>query len=135
MATISASSSPTLANCRSSTRVNGSPDDPALLLVMGFTAQMTAWPDTFCKMLAWAGKAGRVPGAIRVEDGFLRSRGLGAALTPPLSMVADDLGIYYDPTRESRLERLIAEGPPPGGAARAERLIAAIRKAGLSSTI
>ncbi|WP_234853023.1 capsular polysaccharide biosynthesis protein [Paracoccus everestensis] len=82
--------------------------------------------------LACAGKAGRVPGAIRVEDGFLRSRGLGAALTPPLSLVADDLGIYYDPTRESRLERLIAKGPPPGGAARAERLIAAIRKAGLS---
>jgi pimeloyl-ACP methyl ester carboxylesterase len=25
----------------------GSPDDPALLLVMGFTAQMTAWRDDF----------------------------------------------------------------------------------------
>lgn len=82
--------------------------------------------------LAWAGKADLVPGAIRVEDGFLRSRGLGAALTPPLSLVADDLGIYYDPTCESRLERLIADGPPPGGIARAERLIAAIRAAGLS---
>lgn len=82
--------------------------------------------------LAWAGKADQVPGAVRVEDGFLRSRGLGADLTPPLSLVADDLGIYYDPTRESRLERLIADGLPPGGAARAERLIAAIRAAGLS---
>ena len=82
--------------------------------------------------LAWAGKACRVPGAIRVEDGFLRSRGLGAALTPPLSLVADDLGIYYDPTRESRLERLIADGPPPGGIARAQKLMAAIRAAGLS---
>jgi pimeloyl-ACP methyl ester carboxylesterase len=29
----------------------GSPDDPALLLIMGFTAQMTAWPDALCKML------------------------------------------------------------------------------------
>ncbi|GGF71547.1 capsular polysaccharide biosynthesis protein [Paracoccus acridae] len=82
--------------------------------------------------LAWAGKAASVPGAIRVEDGFLRSRGLGAALTPPLSLVADDLGIYYDPTRESRLERLVASGPPPGGNTRAARLIAAIRTAGLS---
>jgi capsular polysaccharide export protein len=45
----------------------------------------------------------------RVEDGFLRSRGLGARLVPPLSLVQDDLGIYYDPTQESRLERLIAE--------------------------
>ncbi|MFV0383274.1 capsular polysaccharide biosynthesis protein [Paracoccus sp. (in: a-proteobacteria)] len=82
--------------------------------------------------LAWAGKAGPVPQAIRVEDGLLRSRGLGAALTPPLSLIADDLGIYFDPTRESRLERLIAAGPPPGGAARAARLIVAIRAAGLS---
>ena len=30
----------------------GSPDDPALLLVMGFTAQMTAWREDFCKLLA-----------------------------------------------------------------------------------
>ncbi|MDZ7708951.1 MAG: hypothetical protein U5K36_01620 [Roseovarius sp.] len=43
-----------------------------------------------------------------IEDGFLRSRGLGADLVAPLSLVCDDLGIYYDPARESRLERLIA---------------------------
>jgi pimeloyl-ACP methyl ester carboxylesterase len=30
----------------------GSADDPALLLVMGFTTQMTAWRDDFCKLLA-----------------------------------------------------------------------------------
>ena len=30
----------------------GSPDDPALLLVMGFTAQMTAWDVEFCQQLA-----------------------------------------------------------------------------------
>jgi pimeloyl-ACP methyl ester carboxylesterase len=33
----------------------GSPDDPALLLIMGFTAQMTQWPDDFCKLFADAG--------------------------------------------------------------------------------
>ncbi len=33
----------------------GSPSDPALLLVMGFTAQMTSWDDGFCRMLAAAG--------------------------------------------------------------------------------
>ncbi|MDZ7907264.1 MAG: capsular polysaccharide biosynthesis protein, partial [Gemmobacter sp.] len=58
------------------------------------------------------------PVVLQVEDGFLRSRGLGAELVPPLSLVADDLGIYYDPTRESRLERLITTPCPPGGAAR-----------------
>ncbi|MEL6607841.1 MAG: capsular polysaccharide biosynthesis protein [Pseudomonadota bacterium] len=58
--------------------------------------------------MVWAGKADPDARVTRVEDGFLRSRGLGAELTPPLSLVTDDLGIYYDPTRESRLERLIA---------------------------
>ncbi len=33
----------------------GSPDDPPLLLVMGFTAQMTAWDDGFCQVLADTG--------------------------------------------------------------------------------
>ena len=33
----------------------GSADDPALLLIMGFTAQMTAWPDDLCRMLADTG--------------------------------------------------------------------------------
>jgi capsular polysaccharide export protein len=87
-------------------------------------------------MIVWAGKAADPAPAdlplIRVEDGFLRSRGLGADLVPPLSLVTDDLGIYYDPTQESRLERLILAPPPPGGIARAERLIARITALGLS---
>ena len=82
--------------------------------------------------LTWANRAADVPQASRVEDGFLRSRGLGAELTPPLSLIADELGIYYDPRAESRLERLIADGPPPGGEARARNLIAVILAARLS---
>ncbi len=85
------------------------------------------------KQIAWAGKAeGDV---IRVEDGFLRSRGLGGAeLVPPLSLVRDDLGIYYDPTGESRLERLInaALALPDPAICRAERLIRCITDAQLS---
>ncbi len=34
----------------------GSPDDPALLLVMGFTAQLVAWDPTFCKLFADRGR-------------------------------------------------------------------------------
>ncbi|WP_099045681.1 capsular polysaccharide biosynthesis protein [Ruegeria profundi] len=44
---------------------------------------------------------------LRVEDGFLRSSGLGAELVPPISWALDDQGIYYDPTRLSRLETLL----------------------------
>lgn len=44
----------------------------------------------------------------RMEDGFLRSVGLGADLTRPLSWVIDRCGIYYDATRPSDLETLLA---------------------------
>lgn len=84
------------------------------------------------RLIGWAGAVPADFAGARVEDGLLRSRGLGADLVPPLSLVLDDLGIYYDPTRESRLERLIAAPLPPGGAARAARLRAAIVAAGLT---
>lgn len=87
-------------------------------------------------LLIWASKepAGFAAKAhcLRVEDGFLRSRGLGAELVPPLSLVTDDLGIYYDPTRPSRLEALIAAPLPPGGRARAEAFVTRLCEAGLS---
>lgn len=44
---------------------------------------------------------------IRLEDGFVRSVGLGADLVRPLSWVLDDVGIYFDATRPSRLEQLL----------------------------
>lgn len=47
---------------------------------------------------------------IEVEDGFLRSRGLGANCVPPLSITVDRLGAYFDPSKESELERLLQVG-------------------------
>lgn len=46
---------------------------------------------------------------LRVEDGFLRSVGLGADLIRPLSWVVDSRGIYYDATCPSDLEVLLSE--------------------------
>jgi capsular polysaccharide export protein len=46
---------------------------------------------------------------LRIEDGFLRSVGLGADLTRPVSWVIDDLGIYFDATRPSRLEHVLRQ--------------------------
>jgi capsular polysaccharide export protein len=87
-------------------------------------------------LLIWAGKEPEVfqPKApcLRVEDGFLRSRGLGAELVPPLSLVTDDRGIYYDTSRPSRLDGLIAAPMPVGGEVRAMALLARLREAGLS---
>lgn len=44
---------------------------------------------------------------VALEDGFLRSFGTGQHF-PPLSIVMDDTGIYYDCTRPSALESLLA---------------------------
>lgn len=43
----------------------------------------------------------------RMEDGFLRSVGLGSDLYSPSSLVVDRRGIYYDPSVPSELEHLL----------------------------
>ncbi len=68
------------------------------------------------RVLSWAGKttedmerrarAESVP-LLRIEDGFIRSVGLGAGLTRGASLAFDDEGIYFDATRPSRMERLL----------------------------
>ena len=45
----------------------------------------------------------------RVEDGFIRSISLGSDLTRPYSLIFDEIGIYYDPRKTSKLEKLINE--------------------------
>ncbi|MEM7211819.1 MAG: capsular polysaccharide biosynthesis protein [Pseudomonadota bacterium] len=87
------------------------------------------------KVWLWAshGSANDPEGTGYVEDGFLRSVGLGAELTQAASLVFDTSGIYYDPTRASDLERLIADAAR--GAADSERARAlkeAIRDARLT---
>ncbi len=56
------------------------------------------------------GRLGANARILRLEDGFLRSAGLGAGLVRPLSWVVDSVGIYYDARRESALERMLREG-------------------------
>lgn len=44
-----------------------------------------------------------------IEDGFIRSIGLGANCVPPLSVIVDFGGIYFDPATASDLERLLEQ--------------------------
>jgi capsular polysaccharide export protein len=85
--------------------------------------------------MVWAGKAqiGHHD-AVRIEDGFVRSRGLGAELVPPLSLVTDDLGIYYDPAHPSRLEQFIAQRATlrPDQQLRVDALIRTLTSQGIS---
>ena len=60
---------------------------------------------------------------LAVEDGFLRSVGLGAAFVAPLSLVFDARGIYYDPRQASDIEhRLATAAITQGERAQAETL-------------
>ncbi|NEV61127.1 capsular polysaccharide biosynthesis protein [Thiorhodococcus minor] len=68
---------------------------------------------------------------LALEDGFLRSVGLGNQ-DPPLSIVADHLGTYYDATQPSRLEHLISRPLTERERTRAEALRAAWRAARVS---
>ena len=45
----------------------------------------------------------------RMEDGFLRSTTLGSVHSRPLSLVLDKTGIYFDSTRPSDLENMLAD--------------------------
>ena len=86
--------------------------------------------------MVWASKAQAKThaGATHVEDGFLRSRGLGADLVPPMSLVLDRQGIYYDPRQPSDLDDLITLRADlgPAEALRAEALIQQLIRNSLS---
>ena len=84
--------------------------------------------------MVWASKASADDMRTRIEDGFLRSRGLGADLIPPLSLVSDTTGIYYDPSQPSQLETLIRSRAKltPGQKIRATKLMAYVTSQKLS---
>ena len=69
---------------------------------------------------------------VEVEDGFLRSAGLGADCVPPLSITVDRLGPYFDPGQPSEIEELLEKGKIDEAViARARRLRQTIVAAGL----
>lgn len=96
------------------TKTLGSTDnDPVLSRSKAVTADDL---QGFGRVVAWSSRApsgtevacsdAGVP-LVRMEDGFLRSIGLGVSLRPGASYVLDGTGIYYDATGPSDLERLL----------------------------
>ena len=68
-----------------------------------------------------------------LEDGFIRSRGLGARFLPGASYSLDARGAYYDPRQASTLETILAEGGfAPELIARAAALRGEIVRRGVS---
>jgi len=93
-------------------------------------------------VVAWAASLpDAAAGAIRaggtelrlLEDGFVRSRGLGARFLPGASYCLDPAGAHYDPRQPSGLESLLLRGGfAPDLLARAARLRAEIVRRGVS---
>lgn len=68
-----------------------------------------------------------------IEDGMIRSVGLGANCVPPLSIIVDRAGIYFDPNQSSELEALLEFGELPlNWVKRAALLRERLVKAGIS---
>lgn len=68
-----------------------------------------------------------------VEDGMIRGRGLGANCVPPLSIVVDFSGIYFDPNQPSDLENILESTDLDDALVeRASRLRRTIVEAGIS---
>jgi len=73
---------------------------------LGADQVVLAWKSR-CGPRALAQLAARGWPVAELEDGFIRSVGLGANCVPPLSVVVDFGGIYFDPATPSDLESLL----------------------------
>lgn len=67
---------------------------------------VVTWGSKKRKEVAQLLKNSKVP-LFTLEDGFIRSVGLGANFVPPMSIVLDKGGIYYDPESESDLINIL----------------------------
>ncbi|MDX2266425.1 MAG: beta-3-deoxy-D-manno-oct-2-ulosonic acid transferase [Hyphomicrobiales bacterium] len=114
----------------------------SVAFIADFDAALRTCAERKTPLYAWASKltpereaacAAACVDLIRVEDGFVRSAGLGAGLVAGASYAFDRQGAYYDPTRPSDLETLLRERPiSEAEAARGARLRAAILAADLT---
>ena len=67
-------------------------------VVLAWAARLTAETESQAQVPIW-----------RVEDGFIRSIGLGVNFAPAASLAIDPIGMHYDAMRPSRLEGILAE--------------------------
>jgi capsular polysaccharide export protein len=101
----------------------------------GFSAALRLAAENSGQVALWGSRRAFPAGvpAVRFEDGFIRSRGLGANLALPCSLAMDGDHVYYDARGESRLERIIATHPfPEELTTRAARLVEMIVSRGVS---
>lgn len=79
---------------------------PAVRIAQAKAGAIGVWPSRAPADLARRAEAAGVP-LVRIEDGFIRSSGLGAQCHPPASIVLDRSGVHFDPSRPSDLENIL----------------------------
>ncbi|WP_240950243.1 beta-3-deoxy-D-manno-oct-2-ulosonic acid transferase [Novosphingobium sp. ERN07] len=79
----------------------------ALAVARKVKGAVAVWPSRVSPALLAAAHA-QDTGIVRIEDGFVRSVGLGSNLVPPASVVVDTRGIHFDPATPSDLEHILA---------------------------
>jgi capsular polysaccharide export protein len=95
-------------------------------------AQILVWGTRDSEELRAISESNGIP-IWRMEDGFLRSVGLGSDFNTPASQVVDRQGIYFDPTRPSDLEEILSKTDfADGDLERAQWLRESILSSGLS---
>lgn len=63
------------------------------------------------QILVWGNRYPELTHVLRVEDGFIRSTGLGSNLCRPSSLVFDEVGIYFNAERDNYLRQLLNTEP------------------------
>uniref|UniRef100_B0T6Z8 Capsule polysaccharide biosynthesis protein n=1 Tax=Caulobacter sp. (strain K31) TaxID=366602 RepID=B0T6Z8_CAUSK len=76
---------------------------PALRRARDLGGAVGVWPSRAPADIESQAQALGVP-LVCIEDGFIRSAGLGAECRPPASIVLDRAGVHFDPRRPSDLE-------------------------------
>ncbi len=71
-------------------------------------ADVVVWAASYSKLKGRHAPAPDDPTPTRIEDGFIRSTGLGSDYYWPYSLCIDSRGIYFDPTSPCDLEEILA---------------------------
>ncbi|MBR4741899.1 MAG: capsular polysaccharide biosynthesis protein [Desulfovibrio sp.] len=82
--------------------------DEALVMAKKKQGRLVVWASKVSDNIAQRAEEFGV-GLLRMEDGFLRSVGLGSNFFRPGSLVLDNVGIYYDPNKPSLLEQILLQ--------------------------
>ena len=109
--------------------------DKALELCRTEAGTLVQWASKLDLKVCAAAREQQIP-LLFIEDGFIRSVGLGSDHFRPFSLALDKHGIYYDPQSHSDLERLLNALPRRPDLAqlkeRARRLISFLTAGGLT---